>query len=156
MICSMNTKKINIAGAGCAIADLIYYRVSFDSPEFQKYSSEQTGDGGLSPGKLVFTEELENFSGKLYPEILSDLVAKRPPDAMNVGGPSLVALIHAAQMLDKENFEVKFFGMAGNDVYANFIFNIVGQIPIDIQNYKLTGNHLTPSTYVFSYPDFDH
>ncbi len=50
------SNKIIISGAGCAIADLIYNRVSFASPGFQKYISKQNGDGGLSPGKLVFTE----------------------------------------------------------------------------------------------------
>jgi sugar/nucleoside kinase (ribokinase family) len=152
----MNTNKITIAGAGCAIADLIYNRVSFSSPEFEKYTSKQTGDGGLSPGKLVFTEELEKFSGRRYREILGDVVGNRPPDAMNVGGPSLVALIHAAQMLDQNDFDVKFFGRTGNDDYANQIFRIVRQTPLDISHYKSSAERATPTTDVFSDPDYDH
>jgi len=46
----LNSNKITISGTGCALADLIYNRVSFASPEFQKYTSKQNGDGGLSPG----------------------------------------------------------------------------------------------------------
>ena len=152
----MNSDKIIISGAGCAIADLIYNRVSFSSPEFAKYCSKRTGDGGLSPGKLVFTEELEKFSGKKYADILSELVGNGPPDAMNVGGPSLVALIHAAQMVDKNYFEVKFFGMVGNDDYADQIFKIVGKTPLDIRNYKSSAQMATPTTDVFSDPDFDN
>ena len=60
----MSKKKIIISGTGCALADYLYTGVKFSSPEFEKYLSKQSGDGGLSPGKLVFTEELEKFSSK--------------------------------------------------------------------------------------------
>lgn len=48
-----NSNKIIISGAGCAITDLIYNRVSFASPGFQQCFSKQLGDGGLSPCNLV-------------------------------------------------------------------------------------------------------
>ena len=57
----MNNKKIIISGAGCALADFLYTDISFNSPGFKKYLSKNPGDGGLSPGKLVFNEELEKF-----------------------------------------------------------------------------------------------
>jgi sugar/nucleoside kinase (ribokinase family) len=151
-----NFNKIIISGTGCALADLIYNRVSFASREFQKYTSRLTGDGGLSPGKLVFTEELEKFSGKPYPEILAELVGNRPPDKMNVGGPSLVSMIHAAQMLGKEDFEVRFYGMGGNDEHTPQIFEMVQQTPLEITNYKTSPNKPTPTTDVFSDPDYDN
>lgn len=153
---SNNSNKIIISGTGCALADLIYNRVSFASPGFQKHISKQTGDGGLSPGKLVFTEELEKFSGKPYPEILAEIVRTRPPDKMNVGGPSLVSMIHAAQMLEGGNVEVKFFGMCGNDEYAEQIFIMVSQTPLEIRNYKRSEHKPTPTTDVFSDPDYDN
>jgi sugar/nucleoside kinase (ribokinase family) len=151
-----NFNKIIISGTGCALADLIYNRVSFASREFQKYTSRLTGDGGLSPGKLVFTEELEKFSGKPYPEILAELVGNRPPDKMNVGGPSLVSMIHAVQMLGKEDFEVRFYGMGGNDEHTPQIFEMVQQTPLEITNYKTSPNKPTPTTDVFSDPDYDN
>lgn len=150
-----NLNKIIISGAGCALADLIYNRVSFTSPGFQKFISKQTGDGGLSPGKLVFTEELEKFSGKHYPEILKEIVGNRLPDKMNVGGPSLVSMIHVAQMLDKENFEVKVYAMGGNDEHTDQIFSMLSQTPLDISNYGRSDHKPTPTTDVFSDPDFD-
>jgi sugar/nucleoside kinase (ribokinase family) len=153
---NLSPNKIIISGTGCALADLIYNRVSFESPEFQKYTSKQTGDGGLSPGKLVFTEELERFSGKPYPEILAELVGNRQPDKMNVGGPSLVSMIHAAQMLGKENFEVKFFGMGGNDEHTPQIFEMIQQTPLNIRNYSISTKRPTPTTDVFSDPDYDN
>jgi sugar/nucleoside kinase (ribokinase family) len=152
----MNSGKIIISGAGCAIADLIYNRVSFSGPGFLKYSSKIPGDGGLSPGKLVFTEELEKFSGKKYSEILKDIVGNRPADIMNVGGPSLVALIHVAQMLDKEYFDIKFFGITGKDENAKRIFNIADQTPLDTRNYLSISGKPTPTTDVFSDPHYDH
>ena len=147
--------KIIISGAGCALADLIYNRVSFTSPGFQKFISKQTGDGGLSPGKLVFTEELEKFSGKHYPEILAEIVGNRQPDKMNVGGPSLVSMIHVAQMLDKENFEVKVYAMGGKDEHTDQIFSMLSQTPLEISNYSRSDHKPTPTTDVFSDPDFD-
>ncbi|MDO8951646.1 MAG: carbohydrate kinase family protein [Draconibacterium sp.] len=150
-----NSKKIIISGTGCALADLIYSHVSFDGPEFQKYTSKQIGDGGLSPGKLVFTEELEKFSGKPYPEILAEIVENRQPDKMNVGGPSLVSMIHAAQMLGKEDFEVRFCGMGGNDEHTPQIFEMIQQTPLEITNYKTSPNKPTPTTDVFSDPNYD-
>ena len=75
---------------------------------------------------------------------------------MNVGGPSLVSMIHAAQMLDKEDFEVKFYGMGGNDNHAQQIFDMVGQTPLNIENYKTSSNRTTPTTDVFSDPDYDN
>ena len=151
-----SSNKIIISGTGCALADLIYNHVSFSNPGFLKYLSKQTGDGGLSPGKLVFTEELEKYSGKPYSEIIKEIVGNRPPDKMNVGGPSLVSLIHAAQMLGKEDFGVKFYGMGGNDNHAQQIFDMVGQTPLNIENYKTSPNRSTPTTDVFSDPDYDN
>jgi sugar/nucleoside kinase (ribokinase family) len=151
-----SSNKIIISGSGCALTDLIYNRVSFASPGFQKYVSKQNGDGGLSPGKLVFTEELEKFSIKPYPEILSELVGNRPPDKMNVGGPSLVSMVHVAQMLEGEDVEVKFFGMGGNDEYTEQVFRLVRQTPLEIGNYKRSEHKPTPTTDVFSDPDYDN
>jgi len=151
-----NSNKIIISGTGCALADLIYNKVSFTNSAFEKYSSKQSGDGGLSPGKLVFTEELEKFSEKPYPEILNEIVGNRQPDKMNVGGPSLVSLIHAAQMLDKEDFEVKVYAMGGIDEHTDQIFRMLGQTPLDIGNYGRSEFRQTPTTDVFSDPDFDN
>ena len=58
IIIIMSKEKIVISGTGCALADFIYNGVSFNSISFKKYLSKKAGDGGLSPGKLVFTEEL--------------------------------------------------------------------------------------------------
>lgn len=152
----MITEKIIISGTGCALADYLYNDISFDSPEFEKYLSKQTGDGGLGAGSLVFSEELEKFAGKPYQDIIGEIIGKRGPDAFNVGGPSLVSLIHAAQMLERNNFNVKFFGIAGIDETANRIMEMLRLMPLNIRNYSTTSHRATPFTHVFSDPAFDN
>jgi len=148
--------KLTISGTGCALADFLYNGISFDGKDFIKYISRKSGDGGLSPGKLVFTEELEKFAGQSFSEIHKDIVGSRTPDAFNVGGPSLVSLIHAAQLLGNSDYEVKFFGISGNDETGKKIHNIVNQTGLNINNYVGTNDHATPFTDVLSDPDFDH
>lgn len=152
----MITEKIIISGTGCALADYLYNDISFDSPEFEKYVSKQTGDGGLGAGKLVFTEELEKFTGKPYQQIIGEIIGNREPDAFNVGGPSLVSLIHASQMLERNYFNVKFFGIAGIDETANRLMDILRQLPLNIRNYSTISHRVTPFTHVFSDPAFDN
>lgn len=151
----MSNDKIIIAGAGCALADFLYNGVSFQSPAFNKFLSMNSGDGGLSPGRLVFTEELEKFARRPYSEIIHEIIGERPPDAFNVGGPSLVSLIHAAQLLGRPKYAVKFFGMAGNDHTADRIFEMVGQTPLNTEHYLKTSKKPTPFTDVLSDPDYD-
>jgi sugar/nucleoside kinase (ribokinase family) len=150
----MSFKKILISGTGCALADFLYNDISFTGPSFKKYLSKKKGDGGLSPGKLVFTEELEKFSGRPYAEILNEITGKRSPNAFNVGGPSLVSLVHTSQMLDGKEFEVRFFGLAGNDEISKRIFDIVQTTPLNIDNYLVNSSNITPFTDVFSDPSY--
>ncbi len=152
----MNKNKIIISGTGCALVDYLYTGVKFDSPNFQKYKSKQSGDGGLIAGNLVFTEELEEFSGLPYPTILKELSGNKNPDAFNLGGPALVSLINASQLLDKNDFEVCYYGGAGNDQAADLILQLAGKTPLSISNYKKTGNKTTPFTHVFSDPGYDN
>jgi len=145
--------KITISGTGCALADFLYNRVSFTGPDFKKYLSVKQGDGGLSPGKLVFTEELEKFAGKPYPEIVREITGGRPPDAFNVGGPSLVSLIHASQLLNRQEHDVRFFGIAGADETADKIAEILGRTPLNTRNYLRAPGRITPFTDVLSDPE---
>jgi mannitol-1-phosphate 5-dehydrogenase len=152
----MSSKKIIISGTGCALGDFLYNGVSFDNTSFIRFLSKKTGDGGLSPGKLVFTEEIEKFSDCSYSEILKEIVGDRFPVTFNVGGPSLVSLIHASQMLDSAEYEVKYFGMAGKDDIAGKIFDIVRRTPLNISNYESAGIKTSPFTDVFSDPGYDN
>ncbi len=148
--------KIIVAGTGCALADYLYTGVRFNTPQFQKYLSRQTGDGGLTPGKLVFTEELERFSGMPYSEISREITGCEPPTAFNIGGPGLVSLINASQLLNKEKFEVRFYGGTGNDDTAGLIDQLIRKTPLNIDNYHKISEKRTPFTDVLSDVTYDN
>jgi sugar/nucleoside kinase (ribokinase family) len=151
----MSNRKIRISGTGCSLADFLYRDISFESPDFKQFQSKSIGDGGLSPGKLVFTGELERFAGRPYPEIIRQIIGIRTPDAFNVGGPSVVPLVHAAQLLGNKDYVVKFYGMSGNDQTAAQIKSILEQTPLNLENYLSTSPKATPFTDVLSDPTHD-
>lgn len=138
------------------MADFLYTKIRFDGTAFLNYLSKKAGDGGLSPGKLVFTEDLEHFAGKPYPEILEEITSGEAPDSFNIGGPGLVSLIHAAQLLDRNDFIVRFYGGLGKDGTAEKILGLVKRTPLDISNYRTTGAKASPFTDVLSDPSYDN
>jgi sugar/nucleoside kinase (ribokinase family) len=143
--------RLHIAGAGCAVLDYLYTKLDFESPVFRNYLSRRAGDGGLSIGRLVFDDELERFAGKPFAAILTDLVGGRPPDTFNLGGPSVVALAHAAQLLYDQDCRVSFHGLRGDDAASGRIGDIVRGLPLDCGAYRsMPGT--TSTTWVFSDP----
>lgn len=152
----MSTKKVIIAGTGCALADYLYTGVRFNSPLFLNYLSHKAGDGGLAPGRLVFTEELEKFSGKSYSEISHELTHGEPPAAINIGGPGLVSLINASQLLHKEEFEVQFYGGTGMDETAEWIEKLLIKTPLNTDHYCRISEKRTPFTDVLSDITYDN
>ena len=148
-------KIFKISGTGCALVDNLYKPVSFTDEMFQRYLSVKSGDGGLSPGKLVFREEFEQFSGEAYHVARKQMTNDKPPVAQNIGGPSIVSLIHIAQMLYDLPAEVKFYGCRGHDQGGTFIVEWLKHTPLKIGKYR-TVNQYTPFTDVLSDPDYDH
>jgi len=146
---------LTISGTGCALVDYLYADVRLDSEGFLRYRSRRGGDGGLEPGKLVFVEDLERFAGEPFETILMALGGGKEPDRANLGGPSIVSLIHAAQMLEGRQARVRFFGARGNDAGAAAIMGIVSRTPLDVSGYLVFEEH-TPFTRVFSDPTYDH
>lgn len=143
-----------ISGTGCALVDYLYKPVCFTDEVFNRFMSQQPGDGGLTPGKLVFTEEFEKFSKEAYKDTRNLITRGKEPVALNIGGPSIVSLIHAAQMLHGLDAEVYFFGSKGNDQGGRFIDERLKATPLKVGKYK-TGNLYTPFTDVLSDPDYD-
>lgn len=148
-------KKITVSGVGCCLVDRLYSNISFTSEPFLKYLSVERGDGGLTPGHLVFKEEFEKFAGREFQEVLKELTKGKEPDKINIGGPSIVALIHASQMLDSTDCTCRFYGCGGKDEDGEFLLSALSKTPVSIENYKRTGK-VTPSTVVLSDPEFDH
>ncbi len=145
--------KIKISGVGCCLLDYLYSNIDFNGPVFSKYLSAEEGDGGLSPGKLVFTEELEKFSKRPIIEILADLVSEKEPDKYNLGGPAIVALTHAAQLLSQAA-DVSFYLAIGDDTIGKKILEIIDETPVKLAGTKMAATP-SPFTYVLSDPNFN-
>lgn len=127
-------KPIKINATGCALMDYIYPDLSFNSDEFRKYLSIRDGDGGLAPGKLVFAEEIEKFSRNDIHQIINDLTGSASPLSSNIGGPAIVSIINAAQLLGK-NAEINFFGAIGKDKIAKQFLKLLNRTPISSSNF---------------------
>ena len=53
--------KIIVSVVGCCLVDRLYNNISFSDSVLSPYLSKESGDGGLTPGQLVFLEEFEEF-----------------------------------------------------------------------------------------------
>lgn len=148
-------RKIIISGVGCCLVDMLYNNVSFNSAQVREYFSKARGDGGLSPGKLVFQEEFEKYCGKPLEQIMNQITGGRVHDSMNIGGPSIVALINIAQLVDAEKCSVNFYGCGGNDEIGKYLTSAINKTPVTLKNYAVKDNR-TPSTLVLSDPSYDN
>jgi len=148
------TRKISVSGVGCCLVDRVYNNISFESGPFSRYLSKEHGDGGLTPGQLVFKEEFESFSGCNLEESLAQLAHGKPSDKINIGGPGIVAMIHASQMAWANNCTFHFYGRGGNDSDGHYLLEAMTNTPVFTDNYRLDGE-VTPSTIVLSDPTFD-
>ena len=145
--------KLKISGLGCTLLDFVYNGIDFNGPGFQKYRSIKAGDGGLTPGQLVFLEELEKFAGKEFEGIISEIAGDRKPDASNIGGPAIVSIIHAAQLLQGDA-EIRFVASMGKDWIAERILDILSSTPVSSHDF-VRKNARTPFTNVLSDPKFN-
>ena len=148
------TKQIEVTGVGCCLVDYLYNNITFTSETFSKYLSKRSGDGGLTPGQLVFAEEFEKFSNQNFESAIREITHGKPPDKVNIGGPGIVALIHAAQMLENTGCRVRFYGGRGADEAGEYLQSSLAKTPVNIDNYKPV-NGATPSTVVLSDPGFN-
>jgi sugar/nucleoside kinase (ribokinase family) len=147
--------KIIVSGVGCCLVDLLFNNVDFGSDEIRPLLSATRGDGGLTPGHLVFREEFEKFSGDSFESALSRITGGRKHDKINIGGPSVVSLINAAQLTYNEDCEVRFYGRGGNDEIGSYLLSALRKTPVVLKDFKLIDNQ-TPSTVVLSDPSYEH
>ncbi len=143
---------LKVAAVGCSLGDYLYTGLDFSAPAFQKYASKQDGDGGLVPGRLVFTDALSTFAGKPFDDILPELTGGHVEDKFNLGGPAIVALINAAQLTDND-VEFDFYGTLGVDETADKMLEIIGKTRVNIDHYRQVPGH-SPFTKVLSDPKF--
>ncbi|OGV34779.1 MAG: hypothetical protein A2020_09665 [Lentisphaerae bacterium GWF2_45_14] len=146
--------KFKLAGTGCSVGDYLYANVDFTSETFRKYLSHKPGDGGLIPGHLVFLDDLCRFANADYKTISQDLTGAKSPDKFNIGGPAIVSMINAAQLIAHKGISADFRGAAGKDDTAFRIFKILEKTPISAKNFKIS-DAMTPFTDVLSDPNYN-
>ena len=149
------SEKIIVSGVGCCLVDLLYNGIDFHGETLRPFLSKGRGDGGLTPGQLVFQEEFEHYCGIPFTDLLTKITGGRNYDKINIGGPSIVSLIHAAQLSESNNCEVRFYGRGGNDEIGQYLLSSLSKTPVILKDYQLTNNR-TPSTVVLSDPTYDN
>ena len=149
------SRKIIVSGVGCCLVDLLYNNINFNCELFRPFLSRRRGDGGITPGQLVFQEEFEKFCGQPFEEAIDNITRGKVPEAINIGGPSIVSLINLAQLTGNENCEVRFYGRGGNDEIGQYLHSALAKTPVVLKDYQLIDNR-TPSTVVLSDPKFDN
>ena len=142
-------KKCKISVVGCALADYLYTNIDFSAPDFQKYASKTAGDGGITPGKLVFASDLANFARQPITEILNEITHGAEPKAFNLGGPAIVAAVNAAQLLYGKAAEFDYYGAFGNDESADKLLALLRRLPVNLDNLQRKEG-ISPFTYVLS------
>jgi sugar/nucleoside kinase (ribokinase family) len=149
------TDKIMVSGVGCCLVVMLYNNVDFTCNEVQKYVSKERRDGGLTPGKLVFQEEFEQYSGIQLDNFIIKITGIRNSDKINIEGPSIVSLINAAQLTGREKCKFRFYGRAGKDDNGLYLMPSLEKTPVVLKDFKLLENR-TPSTLVLSDSSYDN
>jgi sugar/nucleoside kinase (ribokinase family) len=100
----------------------------------------------------VFAEDFERFMGKPYEAALAE-ISGGAAGSRNLGGPSVVSLAHAAQILG-DKAEVGFYGVRGGDEAGDFVEAALARLAF--KEYRLLRkNGATPRTDVISDPNYD-
>jgi sugar/nucleoside kinase (ribokinase family) len=153
-------KTFKIHGTGCCLIDYLYTGMDFSSPMFRKYQDDGSSSGGIEPGKLDFSEDLEAFSGRSFDTIKQELLEGKTPDTVNLGGPAIVALMNAAQMLQDApsvelygETETAFWGISGKDAAGKQLKKFIIQSLISHLHIK-DGEKDSPNTIVLSDPNY--
>lgn len=143
----------SIGGVGCSLMDYLFTGVEFGGEGFARYRSRTRGDGGLEPGTLVFLDALERFAGGPYRQVLTAVTGDAQPTSRNLGGPSVVALVHAAQLLHDSEVPVSFYGVRGDDAVGADIAAVLAATPLLWNHYTIAAG-TSPFTHALSDPDW--
>jgi sugar/nucleoside kinase (ribokinase family) len=122
---------VKISAAGCCLIDYVYAKVSYDRPGFQRFLSKRPGDGGIIQGGLVFTEALSACFGMELGDILKEILGPAEADAVNLGGPAVISLVNAAQLLHGRDVTCRFHACVGNDTAGQLIRGFLQSSPVE-------------------------
>jgi sugar/nucleoside kinase (ribokinase family) len=156
----MANPAFRLHGAGCGLADRFHGEVDLRDPRVAYCLSRRPGDGGIEAGRVVFRDDLVRFAGRPWEAILADLLATSPagtpgPSAAeppcDAGGPALVSLALASQLLRPSKVPVTYYGLSGDDAAASRLRWLLAQTPLDLTCFRQRPGR-TAMTHVFSEP----
>ncbi len=145
---------MRVSGIGLNVVDALYMPVDFSGEIFQKYRSRKRGDGGVEPGRLVFADEFMRFAGTTWQKAMDELANGKGPVSRNIGGPSIVALILASQVLEGRDIEIEYSGAVGNDETGLWMLDRVAELPLTTPEFGMMEGE-TQVTLVLSDPAYD-
>lgn len=122
---------MKISAAGCCLIDYVYAKVSYNKPGFQRFLSKRPGDGGIIQGGLVFTEDLSACFAMEMTAILHEILGPVEADTVNLGGPAVISLINAAQLLYGREVSCHFYARVGNDAAGRQIRGFLESSPLE-------------------------
>ncbi|OHD81363.1 MAG: hypothetical protein A3J97_11875 [Spirochaetes bacterium RIFOXYC1_FULL_54_7] len=122
---------MKISAAGCCLIDYVYAKVSYDKPGFRRFLSKLPGDGGIIQGGLVFTEDLSACFGMELWDILKEILGSAEADTVNLGGPAVISLMNAAQLLHGRDVVCRFHACVGNDNAGQLIRGFLESSPLE-------------------------
>ncbi len=131
----MPNSAFRIHGVGHGLADLILPEVDFTSSLFQPYHSKFIGDGGLEMGKLVFLPDFLDFAKSSW-DIILEQWTKGQGLTFNAGGPALVSMTLAAQLLNPSKIPVTFYGCSGDDGLGSRLRHLLAHTPLDLTCFR--------------------
>ncbi len=134
--------------------DYLYTNISFSQDPFKRFRSKQPADGGLAPGKLTFAEDFARFADEPFETALWALVNGAPFTTENLGGPAIVALVHAAQLTRTSKVRVSFSGVFGDDPVGERIYELAAPSGVDLSDTARVAGR-SSSTIVLSDPSYD-
>lgn len=146
---------MKISAAGCCLIDYVYANVPYSKPGFQRFLSKRPGDGGIIQGGLVFTEDLSACFGMELRDILREILGPVEADTVNLGGPAVISLINAAQLLHGRELTCCFHTCVGNDPAGRLIRGFLESLPVE--SVILTDAEApSPTTIVLADPSCHH
>jgi sugar/nucleoside kinase (ribokinase family) len=119
-----------------------------------QFLSRKPGDGGITPGGLVFTEDLENFSKSDIDAIVKTITGGIHQDTVNLGGPAIAALVNSAQLCFDQEIDIVFCAQCGSDDIGDKILSLLEPISITTDYYKQVPGQ-SPYTIVLSDPRYN-
>ncbi|WP_168203450.1 carbohydrate kinase family protein [Oceanispirochaeta crateris] len=144
---------MRISGAGCCLYDYLYKHISFNAQSFRDFLSITPGDGGVTPGELVFAENLSEYKNSSVESCIEQITNGQDPDTVNLGGPALVSLVHSAQMLPSE-WEIILYSCLGDDAESKRLQKDMSGFSLHFHSNIAIGLPV-PSTIVLSDPEWN-